>query len=78
MYRGCQTFITADGIDITRIVILHRIYHGKVIKMPKEDKLGMMKRRAEWDIRRRLMKDQQPYKGSDTEKEHKKAGEKKK
>jgi hypothetical protein len=71
-----KRYVNSDGIDITRIVLLHRKYHGKVIRMPKDSKDKTKAQHYEWEIRRKMLKDQTPYKGSQMEKDHKATGEK--
>jgi len=56
-----KRYVNSDGIDITRIVILHQKYHGKVIRMPKDDKDETAQQRAFWQTRRAMMKSQTKY-----------------
>ena len=56
-----KRYVNSDGIDITRIVILHRKYHGKVIVMPKDKKDETAQQRAFWETRRAMIKAQTKY-----------------
>ena len=62
-------YYTSDGIDITRIVMLHERYHG----MPKHNKNETAQQRAFWATRRAMMKSQTKYDQEEGSKEAKAA-----
>ena len=65
-------YYTSDGINITRIVMLHKRYHGMII-MPKDKKNETAQQRAFWDTRRAMMKSQTKYDPKEGAKEAKAA-----